>query len=141
MRLSVLAKRLLPEFESRLFLRRAVYYPVDAVESLLHIRDPLIPPRGLWFVGGEKGFRATNEEFLHYFTEFCELQPNHKILDVGCGIGVMASRMTSYLVPEGAYSGFDIVRAGIDWCQKNISSRFSNFSFVHADIFSKHYNP
>ena len=55
---------------------------------------------------------------------------------------LMASRAhTGVLDHEGSYAGFDIVRVGITWAQKNIASRFPNFSFVHADIFNKHYNP
>jgi len=114
---------------------------MDTFERLCRIRDPLIPPRGLWFVGGGQDYKAINEEFLRYMTELCGLSPHSQILDVGCGIGVTASRLASYLAPDGSYSGFDIVRRGITWCQKCISARYPNFSFVHADIFSTHYNP
>jgi SAM-dependent methyltransferase len=29
----------------------------------------------------------------------------------------------------------------VEWAQKHIGSRFSNFCFTHADIYNKHYNP
>lgn len=141
MHAGVIAKRLLPGFESRLLVRRILNLPRDTYEKIMCRRDPLVPPHGLWFVGGEENYRAVNEEFLGYFVELGALQPYHRVLDVGCGIGVMASRLAKFLGPQGAYFGFDIVRIGITWARKNISSRFPNFSFSHVDIFNKHYNP
>ncbi|QLK35236.1 hypothetical protein H0H25_02560 [Flavobacterium psychrophilum] len=41
----------------------------------------------------------------------------------------MAIPFTNYLSTTGKYEGFDIVKIGIDWCTKNISSRFPNFNF------------
>jgi SAM-dependent methyltransferase len=141
MNVGVIAKRLLPGFESRLLVRRMLNLPRDTYERVTGRRDPLIPPHGLWFVGGEENYQAVNEEFLDYFVKFGGLQPHHRVLDVGCGIGVMASRLTKFLSPKGAYFGFDIVPIGINWARRHISSRFPNFSFAHVDLFNKHYNP
>jgi hypothetical protein len=63
MNFQVAAKRLMPGFESRLLLRRIVNFPRDAFETISGRRDPLIPPHGLWFVGGEQNYAAVNEEF------------------------------------------------------------------------------
>lgn len=141
MTLGVLAKRLLPGFESRLLARRILNLPRDTYEKVMHKRDPLVPPHGLWFVGGEDNYQAVNEEFMGYFQELGGLKPEHAVLDVGCGIGVMASRLTGFLDHHGSYFGFDIVSTGIKWAQNNIGSRFPNFTFRHVDIFNKHYNP
>jgi ubiquinone/menaquinone biosynthesis C-methylase UbiE len=135
------AKRFLPGFGSRLLVRRVVNFPRDVFESVTGRRDPLIPPHGLWFVGGEEDYQAVNEEYMGYFVNFAGLQPFYRVLDVGCGIGVMAARLTKFLDSDGSYSGFDIVQLGVNWAQKHIGSRFPNFSFVHADIYNKHYNP
>jgi SAM-dependent methyltransferase len=136
----VAIKRLFSSFESRLLLRKIINFPRDTFDSITGRRSPLVPPRGLWLVGGEADYQATNEEFLKHFIELGGLQPDSRVLDVGCGIGVMASRLTSFLSPQGRYDGFDIVRVGIDWANKNIGSRFPNFRFKHADVFNKHYN-
>jgi SAM-dependent methyltransferase len=141
MKTHVAVKRLVSGFEARLFLRRLVNLPRDAFDSFSGRRDPLIPPRGLWYVGGEDGYKAINEEFLSYFVQLAGVKPNHRVLDVGCGIGVVAARLTSFLNSEGSYEGFDIVRTGIDWANANIQKRFPNFYFTHVDIFNKHYNP
>jgi SAM-dependent methyltransferase len=146
MQFSVALKRFLPDFESRLRLRRAINLPRDTFDLLTRRRDPLIPPRGLWYVGGEENYAAINEEFLRYFVDLGKLQPNQRVLDVGCGIGVVAARLTKFLNGHGSdtpgsYDGFDIVKKGIDWATGNITRRHPNFHFTHADVFNKHYNP
>lgn len=121
-------------------LRVVLYYPIDTLELLLGRRDRLVPPRGRIFVG--KGdFERIGQLYLKYFIEHCDLKPEERVLDAGCGIGRIAIPLTSYLSTEGEYRGFDIVDHGIDWCQKNISSRFPNFRFHWANIYNKAYNP
>jgi SAM-dependent methyltransferase len=68
------------------------------------------------------------------------LQPHERILDVGSGIGRLAVPLTQYLT-TGTYTGFDVSRQAIRWCQQHVSSRYSNFSFSTVDVFSRHYNP
>jgi SAM-dependent methyltransferase len=46
----------------------------------------------------------------------------------------MAVPLTEYLSSKGEYQGFDIVKNGIEWCQKKISSRYPNFHFRQVDI-------
>src|ERR1700685_440194 len=141
MKVSVFAKRLLPGFRSRLLVRRVWNLPRDTYEKVTHQRDPLVPPHGLWFVGGEENYQAVNDEFMRYFVDLGGLKPDHRILHVACGLGVMASRLTKFLSPQGQYCGFDIVRLGVTWATRNITSRFPTFSFAHVDLFNKHYNP
>jgi ubiquinone/menaquinone biosynthesis C-methylase UbiE len=136
--LTVLAKRALPNFKTRLALRRLVYYPLDVFDFVTGKRDPLVPPRGLWFVGG--GHFLENQ-LKDSFVSLAGLQPHHRVLDVGSGIGKQAVPLTKYLNAEGSYEGFDIVEEGVAWCQREITSRFPNFKFQHANVFNKHYNP
>jgi SAM-dependent methyltransferase len=134
----VLAKRAFPNFKTRLAIRRAVYFPLDVLDLVTGKRDPLVPPRGLWFVGG--GHFCDNQ-FLSSFTGLCDLQPHHRVLDVGCGIGKQAVPLTQFLSPKGSYEGFDIVEEGVQWCEQQITGRYPNFKFRHVDVFNKHYNP
>jgi SAM-dependent methyltransferase len=53
----------------------------------------------------------------------------------------MAVPLVGYLSNNGGYWGFDIVRSGIEWCQKNVTSKYPNFQFLHSDIQNKYYNP
>ena len=103
-------------------------------------RSGMIPPKSLSFVG--KGdFVKIGREFRRHFIELAQLRPEHRVLDVGCGIGRMAIPLTEYLSPAGGYWGFDIVRKGIDWCSERITPKFPNFRFQHSDVYNKHYNP
>jgi len=105
-------------------------------------RKDYLPPRSLRdSIGGYKDFEAIGVEFFNYFRKFCNLKPDEKILDVGCGSGRMAIPLTKYLDKRGSYEGFDIVSRAIDWCKKNISSNYPNFHFELADVFNKSYNP
>ncbi len=104
------------------------------------IPDELLPPKDLRLsVGGS--FKAIGTEFLRYFIELADLQPDEAVLDVGCGVGRMAVPLTQYLSDRGSYEGFDIVESGITWCQRVISPRYPNFQFQRADLYNHYYNP
>lgn len=120
-----------------------IYYSLpDATRFLLgRGRKEMLPPhRKRFFVGGAY-FLAIGEEFLGYFKSLCDLKPDERILDIGCGIGRMAIPLTEYLNEDGVYEGFDIVKQYINWCSQNISPKYSNFHFQLADIYNKAYNP
>lgn len=118
--------------------RRLADWCSDTAESLRN-RNSMIPPRSMIFVGAGD-FIQIGKEFRQYFIELGGLQPHHKVLDVGCGIGRMAIPLTEYLSKQGGYWGIDIVKDGIDWCQERITPRFPNFQFQHANVYNKHYN-
>ena len=45
----------------------------------------------------------------------------------------MAIPFTRYLT-KGIYHGFDVTFPMVEWCQQNITSRYPNFQFQHADL-------
>ena len=98
-----------------------------------------LPPWWLRDVGGSD-FKRTGEEFLRHFVEIAHLQPEARVLEIGCGSGRMALPLTRYL-QEGTYTGIDITPQSIAWCQQHISRRHPHFTFVHADLYNKRYNP
>jgi SAM-dependent methyltransferase len=104
----------------------------------MHDTLPL-PPEEMNFVGAGD-FEAIGQVFLKYFVDLAGLQPQHRVLDVGCGIGRMARPLTAYLNRAGSYEGFDIVGVGIDWCRKNITPCFPNFRFRRANVFNPGYH-
>ncbi len=69
------------------------------------------------------------------------LQPDERVMDIGCGCGQMALHLEEYLSKKGSYAGVDIHRPSIRWCQEKISSRSSNFEFLHIDVCNQAYNP
>ena len=86
-------------------------------------------------------FKSNGEEFLSIYREKCDLRPDEKMLDVGCGIGRKTLPLTQYLNEGAVYEGIDITKAGIDWCREKITSRFPNFHLQQVDVYNKHYNP
>jgi ubiquinone/menaquinone biosynthesis C-methylase UbiE len=118
--------------------RRLYFGPIDIWEDITGKRDKLTPPKGKIFIG-PGDFKKMGQTMLKNFID-SGLKPEHKVLDIGCGIGRIAVPLTSYLNTQGGYNGFDIVKDGISWCQKNISSQFSNFQFKHIDLMNDLYN-
>lgn len=134
-------RRLIPA-RAKAILRRPYHALVEGIERVLGRHDPLVPPGRLMFVGGtRRDFRSLGNKWVQTFIRVAELKPDEQVLDVGCGNGRMAVALTQYLSPQGRYEGFDIVKAGIDWCEHNISTRFTNFGFRHADVHNAEYNP
>jgi SAM-dependent methyltransferase len=105
--------------------------------------DPshFVPPKELLFVGEGADFIADGQNQLDILTRVGGLQPHHRVLDVGCGVGRVAVPLTRFLGTRGSYEGMDIVDVGIDWCQQRITPQFPKFRFQLADVFSRGYNP
>jgi SAM-dependent methyltransferase len=111
---------------------------LDARDAALRRRDPLTPPRRLWFVGSGD-FRAAGDDFRELLVLLGGLRPDDDVLDVGSGVGRVAVGLTNWL--QGRYEGIDVVRRGIEWCQHAITPRYPNFRFQVADLYNRHYNP
>lgn len=87
----------------------------------------------------EDSFPIIGKQFFKAFLEIGNLQPHENFLDVGSGVGRIAIPLTSYL-KDGKYEGFDIHSEGIEWCRKNIESKYPNFSFRKVNVYNSHYN-
>ncbi|HEU4707487.1 MAG TPA: class I SAM-dependent methyltransferase [Solirubrobacterales bacterium] len=98
-----------------------------------------LPPRRLSFVG-RGDFERTGNEYLGHFRRFAGLQPGDRVLDMGCGIGRMAIPLMGYL-EDGSYEGFDVGRAMIRWCSREITPRRPDFRFTWAPVYNRKYNP
>ena len=92
-------------------------------------------------VGPLRTFEASGAEFMSYLRLLVGLQSNERILDIGCGCGVMALYLQDYLDKQGSYVGVDLHRRSIKWCRRNIESTHQNFQFAHIDIQNPAYNP
>lgn len=75
------------------------------------------------------------------YQKFMGISPTMTFLEIGCGIGRDALQLIDILGPKGRYIGIDVTRESIEWCRKNISSRFPNFEFHHVDARHELYNP
>ncbi len=115
------------------------YHLADWIDRLQG-RHSLAPPRILRQVGNGD-FERIGLEFKRHLIEQAGLTPQSRVLDLGCGVGRVAIALIPYLTTEGEYLGLDISRHQIRWCETRIGARHPNFRFLHADVFSRYYNP
>ncbi len=100
-------------------------------------REKDLPPLRLRDVGGGD-FRRIGEELAAMLIRH-GLKPEHRVLDVGCGVGRVALPLTRSIT-TGSYDGFDIVKRWIRWCRRHITPAHPNFRFTHANVYNSHYN-
>lgn len=114
----------------RFVFRRIVFLPQDLFTASSR-KKLMVPPKGLMFIGGGD-FVETGKRLAGRLRQHVGLNSKSKVLDIGCGIGRLARALTFEIKEPGFYEGFDVVKTGIDWCKKNISTQYSNFNFKLA---------
>jgi SAM-dependent methyltransferase len=123
----------------RFHARRFWYLPIDAFERFTGKRPPMTPPRGYIYTGSGD-FVKGGDKWLQFFIEK-GLKPQHQFLDIGSGIGRIARPLTVFFNKTGRYEGFDAVKLGVDWCEKNISKQHPNFRFQYIPLANDLYRP
>jgi len=121
--------------------RRALRRAITPIDQLLRA-DPLLPPAHLRLYY----YRTLNPEaFLRACRNASQelinrgLRPEHRVLDIGSGIGNLAIGLRDYL--RGGYDGIDVHPEAVGWCQRAITPRHPGFRFHHANLASRAYNP
>ena len=64
---------------------------------------------------------------------------NNRILDVGCGTGLLGISSEPFVGPDGKYVGIDVMKRDIDFCRRHYLS--ANFEFIHFDVNNPAYAP
>lgn len=127
----------------RFFIRRLYYLPKDILDGISGKRHKYVPPRGYIYTGSPasaEDYLTQGQHQLQMLKEYANLEPNHKVLDIGSGIGRTAIALTGYLNPRGSYEGFDVVERGVQWCNSRIHKENSNFNFKYVPLFNDLYN-
>lgn len=115
--------------------------PIDYASRAINNQRSLPPFHLRREVGDPSIFESSGAEFLAYSKLLCGLWRDERVLDIGCGCGLMALFLEDYLGETGAYLGIDVQANAIRWCQSHISSRSPNFEFRHIDVRNRRYNP
>jgi SAM-dependent methyltransferase len=123
-------------------LRRIVTRLATPIDRIVRgTSDPLLPPAHLriYYYGtwDPEAFARASEIRTELITR--GLRPEHRLLDIGCGIGNIAIGLKDYL--RGGYDGLDIHPEAIDWCQRTLTPQYPSFRFHRADVASRAYNP
>ncbi len=96
--------------------------------------------RRLTALSRDEDFQKAGRDFVRWMIEVADLQPHHRVLEPGCGLGRNALPLIEYLRDGGSYDGFDILQGEIEWATRNISAAHPHFRFQHAHIYNKYYN-
>src|SRR5687768_14342625 len=85
--------------------------------SALTQTDP-VPPQELFTARDD--YLAVARRMFDLLVDLGSLAPDHRVLDVGCGAGRLATPIARFLGPDGSYEGFDNSAERIAWCEENI---------------------
>lgn len=97
------------------------------------------PPRVLNY-SADGDFIAQGDALVRDISRDIELAPGLRVLDIGCGIGRLATALARNR-PGMDYTGFDVVEYGTRWCHKTIPAEAGHYRFDHVDVFNPFYNP
>ena len=95
-----------------------------------------LPP--LWLrrhTGAVARFESAARETAEFLDGLGLVEPEFRVLDVGCGAGAMVPEFARRLGPEGRYVGFDVHAPSIRWCRR----RYANdprLTFALAEVVS-----
>lgn len=116
-----------------------IYYSCQDFYNFITKNHPEgYPPKRLNFVGSNE-FKKVGDEFVQYFKDIVDLKSSDTVLDIGSGIGRISIPLSKYLI-NGEIFGFDIDKRGVNWCQKNLTSKNPRLHFEYVDIYNKYYN-
>ncbi|WP_025662201.1 class I SAM-dependent methyltransferase [Rhizobium sp. IBUN] len=83
--------------------------------------------------GGPDTFETISRQHTENLRRWIGLEPQHTLLEIGCGIGRDAIPLSKILT-AGRYIGIDIIGRSIEWCKSHISAHNPNFQFYHFDV-------
>lgn len=115
--------------------------PLDYAVRLINGKGDFPPIYLRRHVGPLRSFETSGTEFMIYLRLIAKLKPGERILDIGCGCGLVALYLKEYIGPECLYMGVDIHKQSIRWCQKKITPKDPHFVFDHIDVHNEMYNP
>lgn len=90
--------------------------------------------------GGTDDWDRISKYHIELYRKYTPVEKNDFILEIGCGVGRDAIQLTNVLSNKGGYVGIDIIKPSIEWCKKNITSKYKNFKFHYYDIKSQIHN-
>jgi len=106
----------------------------DGLDVVLRRNDHYTPPRRLRHVG-EGEYTEVGETWLGLLRSLALVRPDERVLEIGCGAGVLARPLHRHLGPGARYVGIDDDEVAVQWCKTAYKDR-PDFSFELAEDLS-----
>ena len=113
--------------------------PVDELAMTINGKRHYPPIALRRYVGPLRSFETSGAEFTAYLKLLGHLEPTSRMLDIGCGCGLIALQLDGWFT-EGGYWGVDIHQPSIEWASRHITAASPEFRFQHIDVRSEAYN-
>lgn len=91
---------------------------------------------------GEKGSprlrelnRVCNPETLHFLSTTCSVMKGMRVLDVGCGIGLMTNELSRLVGPHGQVIAIDNSAEQLAIAKSNITTDLDNVIFIQTSVY------
>ncbi|NDY43059.1 class I SAM-dependent methyltransferase [Dissulfurirhabdus thermomarina] len=119
----------------------ARFGPMDKARVLRTANLRLVPD-----FDDRRGGKVAYAEWAHVIglfqalvAHFTACRPGLKVLDVGCGTGLLAIACEPYVQEGGLYVGMDVSRRDVEFCKGHY--REPHFRFVHLEARNPAYTP
>ncbi|MCP4633038.1 MAG: class I SAM-dependent methyltransferase [candidate division Zixibacteria bacterium] len=117
----------------------------ENIEPFVRYKNSILPPKQFRFCGDEFQndqyyLTSASKEAQRLIDNF-GLTKDSKVLDVGCGMGRLATGIINVLGDINCYNGIDVSPIAVEWCRLFIGKGHPNFDFVHLNFSNERYNP
>lgn len=105
----------------------------DGLDVVLRRNDRFTPPRRLRYVP-DGDYIEVGDAWLGLLRSLALVRPDERVLEVGCGAGMIARPLERHLGPGARYVGVDDDETAVGWCRAAYRDR-PDFSFeLVADL-------
>ncbi|MBD3170724.1 MAG: methyltransferase domain-containing protein [candidate division Zixibacteria bacterium] len=122
-----------------------MYTDTQQVQPYVRLGSAILPPAQMRLCGEEfkddAYYLESTRKEAQKLIDRCGLSINSSILDVGCGVGRLATGLIEALGTVRKYRGIDVMPGYVQWCRMYISSQHPSFQFMHLNMANDRYNP
>lgn len=112
----------------------------ESLASCSALEDGQLPPKSMMNLAGSPDAVHYRNTMADHFTALVlrgAIEPDHTVLDLGCGCGRLALPFAHYL-DGGTYIGIDVSSEALSWCRKNLDARGGTMRFIQRETVNKY---